>query len=252
MAAQCRGWRDAEDVIEAIGATPIENLGTAIVAVGPQQDLGVRPVSADRAQQAPQEGLDLLAARPLGGTKHGGDEAALAVEHDDRLKSVFVVVGVEQPQLLTTVGRIERVVDVQRDPFGNRGEGLAIQIDHRPAHPQHGANVRQILQPRYCRLRAQLPIEGRKIERHLEHRIAAQRIGVVAVLVAGADHQQSKTDDVRQAVRDLIGRARINHAGGEPIGDPKPLFDFAQRQNAAIRRQQAAVEFDHDRLAGSG
>ena len=41
MAAQCRGWRDAEDVIEAIGATPIENLGTAIVAVGPQQDLGV-------------------------------------------------------------------------------------------------------------------------------------------------------------------------------------------------------------------
>ena len=70
--------------------------------------------------------------------------------------------------------------------------------------------------------------------------------------VAGADHQQSKTDDVRQAVRDLIGRARIDHAGGEPIGDPKPLFDFAQRQNAAIRRQQAAVKFDHDRLAGSG
>ena len=148
MAAQCRGWRDAEDVIEAIGATPIENLGTAIVAVGPQQDLGVRPVSADRAQQAPQEGLDLLAARPLGGTKHGGDEAAFAVEHDDRLKSVFVVVGVEQPQLLTTVDRIERVVDVQRDPFGYRGEGLAIQIDHRPAHPQQGANVRHIFQPR--------------------------------------------------------------------------------------------------------
>ena len=91
MAAQCRGWRDAENVIEAIGATPIEDPGTAIVAVGPQQDLGVRPVSADRAQQASQEGLDLLAARPLGGTKHGGDEAALAVEHDDRLKSVFVV-----------------------------------------------------------------------------------------------------------------------------------------------------------------
>ena len=52
MAAQGSRWRDAEDVIEAIGATPIENLGTAIVAVGPQQDLGVRPVSADRAQQA--------------------------------------------------------------------------------------------------------------------------------------------------------------------------------------------------------
>src|SRR6202795_2686631 len=111
MAALCRCWRDAEDVIEAARATPIENLRAAIMAVGPQQDLGVRPVSADRAQQAPQEGLDLLAARPLGGTKHGGDEAAFAVEHDDRLKSVFVVVGVEQPQLLTTVDWAERVVD---------------------------------------------------------------------------------------------------------------------------------------------
>jgi hypothetical protein len=41
MAAQCRGWRDAEDVIEAIGATPIENLGTAIVAVGPRAKISV-------------------------------------------------------------------------------------------------------------------------------------------------------------------------------------------------------------------
>ena len=37
--AQCRGWRDAEDVVEAARATPIENLGAAIMAVGPQQDL---------------------------------------------------------------------------------------------------------------------------------------------------------------------------------------------------------------------
>jgi hypothetical protein len=42
------------------------------------------------------------------------------------------------------------------------------------------------------------------------------RIGVVAILVAGADHQKPKTNDVSQAVRDLIERARIDHAGGEP------------------------------------
>jgi len=27
VSAQCRGWRDAEDVIEAVGSTPVENLG---------------------------------------------------------------------------------------------------------------------------------------------------------------------------------------------------------------------------------
>ena len=29
-------------------------------------------------------------------------------------------------------------------------------------------------------------------------------------------------------------RPRINQARGEPIRDPKPLFDLAQRQNAAV------------------
>ena len=48
---------------------------------------------------------------------------------------------------------------------------------------------------------------------------------------------------------DLIGIARINQAGGKSIGDPKPLFDFPQRQDAAVRRQQPAVEFDLDPLA---
>src|ERR1700739_438938 len=144
MAAQCRGRRDAEDVIEAARPTPIENFGTAIMAVGPQQYLGGGRVSADRAQQAPEEGFDLLAAWPLGGTKHGGEEAALAVKHDDRLKSVFVVMRVEQPQLLAAVDRVESVIEIERDPFGNRGEGLAIEIDHRAAHPQQGPNVRQV------------------------------------------------------------------------------------------------------------
>ena len=134
----------------------------------------LRPVGADGAQQPAQEGFDLLAARPLGGTKHGGDEAALAVEHDDRLKSVFVVMGVEQPQLLAAMDRIERVVDVERDPLGNLVEGRAIEIDHGAAHAQQRASVGQILQPRDRRLRTQLAIRRRQIERHLEHRIAAQ------------------------------------------------------------------------------
>src|SRR5271166_3162609 len=130
MPAQRRSRRDAEDVIETARPTPVENLRAAVVAVGAQQDLGVGPMGSDRAQQPAQEGLDLLAAWPLGGTKHGGDEAALAVEHHDGLKSVLIIVGVEQPQLLAAVHRVERVVDVERDPFGNLGERLAIEVDH--------------------------------------------------------------------------------------------------------------------------
>ena len=157
--------------------------------------------------------------------------------------------GVEQPQLLATVDRVERVVDIERDPFGNLGERPAIEVDHRATHPQQGANVRQVLQSRDRRLRAQLPIRRRQIERHLEHRVAAQGIGVDPVLVPGADHQQPKANDVRHAVGDLLRRPRINHARGKPVRDPKTLFDLTQRQDAAVRRQEPAVEFDHNRFA---
>ena len=144
MPAQCGGRRNAQDVIEIVGPTPVENLGTAIMTVGAQQDLGLRPVGADCAQQAAQEGANLLAAGPFGGTKNGGDEPALAIEHDDRLKAVFVVMRIEQPQLLPAMNRVERVVDVERDPFGNPLEGLAIKIDHGAAHAQQGASIGQV------------------------------------------------------------------------------------------------------------
>ena len=124
MPAQCRGRRDAQDVIETVGPTPVENFGTAIMAVGAQQDFRVRPIGPDRPQQAAQEGADLLAARPFGGAKHSCDEAAVAVEYDDRLKTIFVVMRIEEPQLLAAMNRIERVVDVERDPFRDLPEGL--------------------------------------------------------------------------------------------------------------------------------
>ncbi len=49
--------------------------------------------------------------------------------------------GIEQPQLLAAMNRVERIVDVERDPFGNLAEGFAIEIDHGAAHAQQGASV---------------------------------------------------------------------------------------------------------------
>ena len=66
MPAQRRGRRDAEDIVEPVGATEVENLGSAIVAVAAHQDLYPRPVGANGAQQATQKGLDLLAAGAFG------------------------------------------------------------------------------------------------------------------------------------------------------------------------------------------
>jgi hypothetical protein len=66
------------------------------MAVGAQQDLDPGPNRADRADEAAQDGADLMPARPLAGPQQCGDKAALAIEHDNRLEAVIVVIGVEQ------------------------------------------------------------------------------------------------------------------------------------------------------------
>jgi hypothetical protein len=62
--------------------------------------------------------------------------ASFAIEHHNRLKTIFVVVSIEEPQLLAAMHRIKRVVDVENDALGNLPKRLAIQIDHGAAHAQ--------------------------------------------------------------------------------------------------------------------
>lgn len=98
----------------------------------------------------------------------------------------------------------------------------------------------------------QLTIRRRPVERHLEQEIPPQICSVVAILIAGRNHQQATANDVSQSEGDLIGRSRIYDTGCETSGDTQAFLDLAERQDPAIGRQQPAVEFGHHRLAGHG
>jgi len=98
-------------------------------------------------------------------------------------------------------------------------------------------------------LRTQIVARGQTIEGQLEHRIAAQRVGVVAILIASDNHQHAKADDLRQAMHNLFRHPRVLQAGREAVGNTQPAFDFAQGQQPAFRRQPAAVKTGDDRLA---
>jgi hypothetical protein len=99
-------------------------------------------------------------------------------------------------------------------------------------------------------LRAEFIAPGLTIEGHLEDRITAQSVGVVAVLVAGGDHQQPEADNFGQAMIDPPGHPRVLKASGQALGDAKLLLDLAHGQDAAVRGQLTAVEPGDDRLSG--
>ena len=124
--------------------------------------------------------------------------------------------------------------------LGHRSERAAILLDERPPKAQQRSPVGEVFQPRDRRLRAQLLARGQAIQRQLEPRIAAQRVGVVAVLVPGGDHQHAEPHDLRQAMHDPLRHPRVHQAVRQSVRQAQPTFDFAQRQQAIFRRQPAA------------
>ena len=64
------------------------------------------------------------------------------IEDDDRLEAVFVMMCIEQSQLLAAVDGVERFIDIHDHMLGHRTEAGAIQIDHSTAHAQRGPGYR--------------------------------------------------------------------------------------------------------------
>ena len=184
--------------------------------------------------------------------QHGGDEAPRAVERHDGLEAVVVVMGVEQPQLLPAMDGVESVVDVERDALGHLREGGAVEPDHGAVHAQQHTVVGQVLHPADGGLRAQVTRPRQPLQRHLEHRVGAKRVGVDAVLAARRDHQHPKARDLGDAVLCAGWIARVLDAGREPTGDIEPPLHLAQSQQPGVGGQGAAVEAGGQGLAVHG
>ncbi len=96
----------------------------------------------------------------------------------------------------------------------------------------------------------QLRIRRPPLQCQLEHRIAAQRIGVVAILIPGSDHQHAETNDLSQLMPDPLRHTRVSQTRRQPLRQAHPPLDLAQRQKPAFRGQPAAVETRHHGLVG--
>jgi hypothetical protein len=224
------------------------------MAVAAQGDTRVGPAAANVPNQAAQMRPYLNAARHLAGPQdHGDRPAALGVVHMDRQKAVFVIIGVEQRQLLTAMHHVDRVIDVQRDRARRTLVTAHPKIDKRIAQSDHLAQIGGILQAGEGRLRTQIPIRVRQpAAGKLERRIPAQMIEIIAVLIAARDGEDAGADQVAQSVRDACRIAPLGKHTGQLLGHPDPPIRQGKKHDASIRRQPAAIEGGRDLLASNG
>ena len=104
--------------------------------VAPKQDARLRPALADMPRQPAQMSANLDAGRRLARTQHDGDGSIpVGVVDMDRQEATFVVVRIEQRELLMPLHDIERVVDVEGDRRGRAFIRVHPLVDERIAQP---------------------------------------------------------------------------------------------------------------------
>ena len=181
-----------------------------------------------------------------------------AAEHIKRQVAVTVVVAVEEPALLVAVQRIVRGVEVENDLFGRRGMRIQEDIGEDALQRLHvvadlmvalAALMRRMLQPVDRALprqrRAILALRLQLVGEQRQHRIAAQGIMVVDVLVAEGDRDNPLADQRGQRVDHLVGAPMVGKARRNASGQPDRLVGLPQQYRPGIRRHRPAVEARH-------
>ena len=100
----------------------------------------------DGADEAAHKAANLHSARPLAWPQQNADKAALAIEHNDRLEAVIVMVGIEQAKLLTAVHPVERIVDIEHNALRHGTERAAELVNQGPPEAQQRPPIGQVFQ----------------------------------------------------------------------------------------------------------
>ena len=199
-------------------------------------------------------GTHLDAARRLAGPQHDRHGPALLRVIDvDRQEAAFVIMSVEQRELLMAMDDIAGVVNVERDGCGLARIAIHPCVDQSVGQADHVAQARRILQPRQRRLGTQIPARIRQATAgELERWIGPQMIEVVGVLVAAADREHAGAEHIDKAVHDPRRIAPIREHPGQFVGQTETPLGHRQKHHAPVRGQATAIEGSCDFLGLNG
>jgi len=245
--AQDRIRRQPQEETQILGPAKIEDLGGGIVRIAPQQDAHVGPGLANLSDDPLEDRHDLLSRGPSPRPQDGGDQLpAPSLVDMDRQITELVVVGVEEGQLLMPVGRVFSIVDVEEDSGRRRPVGVDERVDQGFSDPVEIGPGDGVLQPGERRLAGQGLVFGKLVAGQLHGRIGAQRVGVVGVLVAAGDLEDSLAEHLPDGMAGIAGMTAVADDLGDPANKAKVAFDFPEEKNAGVGGDLTAVKIGLD------
>jgi hypothetical protein len=172
--------------------------------------------------------------------------------------AVATVVAVEEPALLLAMQGIIRGVEIQGDLLGRPRVRLQEQVDEQM--DERGRVVtdlviavvrawRDVFQPVERALageqRAVRALGLEPVGEQREHRVVAQLVVVVHVLVAQGNADDPLPDQGRQGVHHVALLPVVLKACGDPLDQPERAIGVPQQQPAAVRGHRTGVERRH-------
>ena len=243
----------AEHEVHVVRLAPAHQLVARKARVGTQQDAGSRPACPDAHDKA-RHFFNRPGCRIQIGAPQRGHQQVAAAEHVERQIAVAIVIAVEEPSFLLAMQRIIRCIEVENDlPWRTRMR-LEEQIDKQLADRRR--IVADLVIARRFELAQLQPVERRfpghrgtflaprreLARQHRHHRIVAQLIMIVEILVAQRDRIHPLADQRPHRVLDQLRTARVAKARRKSIHHSDRSIRCSQQQRSGVRRHQAAIK----------
>ncbi len=227
--------------------------------VAPDLDGDLRPAGTEEPNQPFEDGQRTAAGMTGPGTQDGRDElAGVAIEDQERVIHVLAVEAVVgDPFLLAMrgiIGAIQIEDDVRWDPVAL--PLLEIELHQRHGEPVAGFDVDGILQPGEGGLTRQISPVRTAATDQLQEWIRAEGIGIILVLIATGDLEDTLTDQSLQGMpdgamapfRNLLGKGGTEVEGGIGLREPAETAVGGELRTVEGRDELGGGQAEVDRL----
>ena len=161
---------------------------------------------------------------------------------------------VVERQWLLAVNRVFGMVHVENQVLWRAGEAGDELLDQGLADAVDVLAAGGMFEARHRGRRSERGgvIERQAVRTELEHRIVAQAVRVVTILVAAADLKDSLCQQVAIGMADVALVTTIVQGFGDALGQSDLPIDAAQQQRAKVGRQTAAGEVGANGMRWNG
>ena len=254
---QTRILLQAEQEVHAVRLAPSHQFLPRKPAVSTDENAHLRPAAAN-LRDDPCHLLRRPRRRVHARRPQLGRQQVPAAEHVERQVAVAVVITVEEASLLLPVHRIVGRIQIEDDLARRTLVRVQEQIDQQPLDGDRIVTdlviARRLqpaqFQPVQRRLagnrRAVLAAGCQLARQHRHHRVVAQLVVVIEVLIAKRDPEHPLRQQGHDLMLDQMLSACVVEARGKPLRQLDRAIRRPKKQRPGIRRNRPAVERAHN------